>query len=136
MRLTAVARKCFMVTVEGKAATLLSIAAGVVVCVGKSDLIVGYDLDTSLVLLKQLKLVSVRRSFATEANLPNEFGSALDCAWLENAKTVNVRARAKGKGFAGVMKRHGFRGLCSSHGVSLAHRSGGSIGARQDPGKV
>ena len=40
----------------------------------------------------------------------------------------------KGKGFAGVMKRHGFHGLAASHGVSIKHRSGGSTGASQvDP---
>ena len=39
----------------------------------------------------------------------------------------------KGKGFAGVMKRHGFGGLRASHGVSISHRSGGSIGASQVP---
>jgi hypothetical protein len=37
----------------------------------------------------------------------------------------------KGKGFAGVMKRHGFHGLPASHGVSISHRSGGSTGASQ-----
>jgi len=37
----------------------------------------------------------------------------------------------KGKGFAGVMKRHGFHGLAASHGVSIKHRSGGSTGASQ-----
>jgi len=41
-----------------------------------------------------------------------------------------------GKGFAGVMKRHNFRGLEASHGVSVSHRSHGSTGQRQDPGKV
>ncbi|MFP3038277.1 MAG: large ribosomal subunit protein uL3 [Candidatus Hodgkinia cicadicola] len=60
----------------------------------------------------------------------------LDFSWFEVVKNVDVSTRTKGKGFAGVMKRYGFRGLCSSHGVSLAHRSCGSIGARQDPGRV
>ncbi len=41
-----------------------------------------------------------------------------------------------GKGFQGVMKRWGFKGLPASHGVSLSHRSQGSTGCRQDPGKV
>ena len=41
-----------------------------------------------------------------------------------------------GKGFAGVMKRHNFGGLRASHGVSVSHRSHGSTGQRQDPGKV
>jgi large subunit ribosomal protein L3 len=49
---------------------------------------------------------------------------------------VDVVGTSKGKGFAGVMKRHNFRGLEATHGVSVSHRSHGSTGQRQDPGKV
>ena len=49
---------------------------------------------------------------------------------------VDVTATSIGKGFAGVMKRHNFAGLRASHGVSIKHRSGGSTGQCQDPGKV
>jgi large subunit ribosomal protein L3 len=49
---------------------------------------------------------------------------------------VDVVGTSIGKGFAGVMKRHNFHGLRASHGVSLTHRSGGSTGQNQDPGKV
>lgn len=49
---------------------------------------------------------------------------------------VDVTGVSIGKGFAGGMKRHGFRGLEASHGVSVSHRSHGSTGGRQDPGKV
>ncbi|KAG5362059.1 54S ribosomal protein L9 [Yarrowia sp. C11] len=49
---------------------------------------------------------------------------------------VDVQATSKGKGFAGVMKRHGFSGLPASHGVSLKHRSGGTTGQNTDPGRV
>jgi large subunit ribosomal protein L3 len=49
---------------------------------------------------------------------------------------VDVTGRSIGKGFAGGMKRHGFHGLRASHGVSVSHRSLGSTGNRQDPGKV
>lgn len=49
---------------------------------------------------------------------------------------VDVTATSIGKGFAGGMKRHGFHGLRASHGVSVTHRSLGSTGNRQDPGKV
>ncbi|MFN2259666.1 MAG: 50S ribosomal protein L3 [Parasphingopyxis sp.] len=49
---------------------------------------------------------------------------------------VDVTARTQGKGFAGAMKRHGFRGLRATHGVSVSHRSHGSTGNSQDPGKV
>jgi len=49
---------------------------------------------------------------------------------------VDVVGTSIGKGFAGWMKRWGFHGLRASHGVSLTHRSGGSTGQRQDPGRV
>jgi large subunit ribosomal protein L3 len=47
-----------------------------------------------------------------------------------------VTGKTKGKGFAGVMKRHGFHGLRASHGVERKHRSPGSIGACATPGRV
>ncbi|MCU7611912.1 50S ribosomal protein L3 [Anaplasma capra] len=49
---------------------------------------------------------------------------------------VDVAGLSIGKGFAGVMKRHNFGGLCASHGVSISHRSQGSTGQCQDPGRV
>ena len=49
---------------------------------------------------------------------------------------VDVAGTSIGKGFAGVMKRHNFAGLRATHGVSVSHRSHGSTGQRQDPGKV
>jgi large subunit ribosomal protein L3 len=49
---------------------------------------------------------------------------------------IDVTGRTKGKGFAGVMKRHGFHGLKASHGVERKHRSPGSIGACATPGRV
>jgi 50S ribosomal protein uL3 len=49
---------------------------------------------------------------------------------------INISGVSVGKGFAGVMKRWNFRGLEASHGVSVSHRSHGSTGQRQDPGKT
>ncbi|KJV69064.1 50S ribosomal protein L3 [Candidatus Neoehrlichia lotoris str. RAC413] len=49
---------------------------------------------------------------------------------------VDVTGYSVGKGFAGVMKRYNFKGLRASHGVSIAHRSAGSTGQCQDPGRV
>ena len=49
---------------------------------------------------------------------------------------VDIQGRTQGKGFAGGMKRWGFGGLRATHGVSVSHRSLGSTGQRQDPGKV
>ena len=62
----------------------------------------------------------------------NEFGLEI----LKDTKFVDVRSKTIGKGFAGVMKRWNFGGLRASHGVSVSHRSHGSTGQRQDPGKV
>ena len=62
----------------------------------------------------------------------NEFGIEI----FKDTKFVDTRSKTIGKGFAGAMKRHNFSGLRASHGVSISHRSHGSTGQRQDPGKV
>lgn len=63
-------------------------------------------------------------------------GTELTADYFAIGQLVDVKAITKGKGFAGVMKRHGFKGLKASHGVSKAHRSAGSMGATQTPGRV
>ena len=63
-------------------------------------------------------------------------GQQLTVAELENCPKVDVIGVSKGRGFAGVMKRHHFSGVCASHGVKKVHRSGGSTGQSTDPGKV
>src|SRR3546814_6104786 len=65
-----------------------------------------------------------------------EVGAELTADHFIAGQKVDVSAHSIGKGFAGVMKRHNFRGLRASHGVSISHRSHGSTGQRQDPGKV
>ena len=62
----------------------------------------------------------------------NEFGLEI----FKEVKFVDIRSKTIGKGFAGAMKRHNFSGLRATHGVSVSHRSHGSTGQRQDPGKV
>ena len=62
----------------------------------------------------------------------NEFGLEI----FKNTKFVDTKSKTIGKGFAGAMKRHNFGGLRATHGVSVSHRSHGSTGQRQDPGKV
>jgi large subunit ribosomal protein L3 len=62
----------------------------------------------------------------------NEIGLEL----FKDQKFVDITSKTIGKGFAGVMKRHNFAGLRASHGVSVSHRSHGSTGHNQDPGKV
>tara|TARA_B100000886_G_scaffold262213_1_gene186933 strand:+ start:114 stop:824 length:711 start_codon:yes stop_codon:yes gene_type:complete len=63
-------------------------------------------------------------------------GNEIGLEIFENVKFVDVKSKTIGKGFAGAMKRHNFGGLRASHGVSISHRSHGSTGQRQDPGKV
>ena len=62
----------------------------------------------------------------------NEFGLEI----FKDIKFVDTKSKTIGKGFAGAMKRHKFGGLRATHGVSISHRSHGSTGQRQDPGKV
>ena len=63
-------------------------------------------------------------------------GNELGLEIFKDVKFVDVKSKTIGKGFAGVMKRHNFSGLRATHGVSVSHRSHGSTGQRQDPGKV
>ena len=63
-------------------------------------------------------------------------GNELGLEIFKDIKFVDTRSKTIGKGFAGVMKRHNFSGLRATHGVSVSHRSHGSTGQRQDPGKV
>ncbi|KAG8933298.1 54S ribosomal protein L9, mitochondrial [Tulasnella sp. 419] len=63
-------------------------------------------------------------------------GTELSALHFVPGQFVDVVAKSLGKGFAGTMKRWNFRGLRASHGVSISHRSAGSTGQHQDPGRV
>jgi len=65
-----------------------------------------------------------------------ELGATLGANHYVSGQMVDVVGISQGKGFAGAMKRHNFGGLRASHGVSISHRSHGSTGNNQDPGKV
>lgn len=65
-----------------------------------------------------------------------EVGQVLDVGVFEEATHVDVVGTSKGRGFAGVMKRHNFSGQGASHGVKRVHRHGGSIGMSADPARV
>ena len=65
-----------------------------------------------------------------------EIGATLQADHFAIGQRVDVTGTSIGKGFAGGMKRHNFGGLRATHGVSVSHRSHGSTGQRQDPGKV
>jgi large subunit ribosomal protein L3 len=77
-------------------------------------------------------LVELRTDSAAEYTLGQEVSAATFTA----GDLVDVTAKSKGKGFAGVMKRHGFKGLGGSHGTQRKHRSPGSIGGCATPGRV
>jgi len=77
-------------------------------------------------------LVELRTTDASEYTL----GQEVTVEAFEPGTVIDVTGKTKGKGFAGVMKRHGFHGLRASHGVERKHRSPGSIGACATPGRV
>lgn len=65
-----------------------------------------------------------------------KLGDVVDLDTFKKGQKVNVTGTSKGKGYAGVIKRHNFRTQDNSHGNSLSHRAPGSIGQNQSPGKV
>ncbi len=77
-------------------------------------------------------LAELRTDDATDYTLGQEVTAETFAA----GDLVNVTGRSKGKGTAGVMKRHGFKGLSASHGTQRKHRSPGSIGGCATPGRV
>jgi large subunit ribosomal protein L3 len=77
-------------------------------------------------------LVELRTTDAAEY----ELGQEVTVTTFVAGQAVDVTGRTRGKGFAGVMKRHGFSGLGAGHGVERKHRSPGSIGACATPGRV
>ena len=78
----------------------------------------------------------ILKEFRVENNEQFKEGNEFGIEIFKDKKFLDVRSKTIGKGFAGVMKRWNFGGLRASHGVSVSHRSHGSTGQRQDPGKV
>ena len=112
---------------------------------GYSAIQVGFGNIKSNKLSKQMKgffakkntepkktLKEIRMDNISDFKEGNEFGIEI----FEGVKFVDIKSKTIGKGFAGSMKRHNFSGVRASHGVSISHRSHGSTGQRQDPGKV
>ena len=106
---------------------------------------IGYFKVKNSKLTKQMKGFFVKKNTEPKKILkeyrvekPSDFkeGNELGIELLKDKKFVDVKSKTIGKGFAGVMKRWNFSGLRASHGVSVSHRSHGSTGQRQDPGKV
>ena len=78
----------------------------------------------------------ILKEFRVDNNEQYKEGNELGLEIFKDKKFIDVKSKTIGKGFAGVMKRWNFGGLRASHGVSVSHRSHGSTGQRQDPGKV
>ena len=78
----------------------------------------------------------ILKEFRVEENDQYKEGNELGLEIFKDKKFIDIKSKTIGKGFAGVMKRWNFGGLRASHGVSVSHRSHGSTGQRQDPGKV
>ncbi len=76
------------------------------------------------------------KEFRIDENNILDIGTKLNANHFKIDQFIDVSGTSIGKGFAGVMKRHNFGGLRASHGVSISHRSHGSTGQNQDPGRV
>jgi len=111
---------------------------------GYNAVVVGYGEVKSKRLTRPMagvfkKLDCPSFAYVTEFRVGENYeqgSAALDSSCFSAGDFVDICGISIGKGFAGGMKRWNFRGLEASHGVSVSHRSHGSTGQRQDPGKV
>ena len=112
---------------------------------GYNAIQVGFGKIKSSKLTKQMKGVFAKKGTEPKKHLKefrvdniSEFkeGNEIGLELFKDQKFVDITSKTIGKGFAGAMKRHNFSGLRASHGVSVSHRSLGSTGQNQDPGKV
>ena len=78
----------------------------------------------------------ILKEFKVDSENILEIGTKLKADHFKVDQFIDASSTSIGKGFAGVMKRHNFGGLRASHGVSISHRSHGSTGQNQDPGRV
>lgn len=85
---------------------------------------------------KNITPCKILKEFRISKDAMLEVGTVLKADHFTTGQFVDITGTSIGKGFAGAMKRHNFGGLRASHGVSVSHRSHGSTGNRQDPGKV
>jgi large subunit ribosomal protein L3 len=84
---------------------------------------------------KKEPMKKIKEFRVSKDNFVNQ-GAVLAVSHFVVGQYVDVKSNSIGKGFAGAMKRHNFAGLRASHGVSISHRSHGSTGNSQDPGRV
>lgn len=85
---------------------------------------------------KNLEVKKIQKEFRVSDDNLLEVGSDLTISHFQAGQFVDATSVSIGKGFAGAMKRWNFGGLRASHGVSITHRSHGSTGSNQDPGRV
>ena len=156
MRTGVLARKLGMTRVynanrEHNSVTVLQLPCSIVIGHRKTEvdgynaLILGFEKVNSKYLkkpqkeffskIKQEPLKKVKEFRVSEENFV-EKGKIIISSHFVVGQYVDVRSDTIGKGFAGAMKRHNFAGLRASHGVSISHRSHGSTGNSQDPGRV
>ena len=84
----------------------------------------------------KLNPMKILKEFRVDNENILEIGTKLKANHFKVDQFIDASSISIGKGFAGVMKRHNFGGLRASHGVSISHRSHGSTGQNQDPGRV
>ena len=156
MRTGVLARKVGMTRVytpnrEHNSVTVLKLPSSIVIGHRKTEvdgynaLILGFEKVNSKYLkkpqkeffskIKQEPLKKVKEFRISEENFV-EKGKSIISSHFVVGQYVDIRSDSIGKGFAGAMKRHNFAGLRASHGVSISHRSHGSTGNSQDPGRV
>ena len=84
----------------------------------------------------KIKAKKIIKEFRVDNDNILDVGTKLNADHFKVDQFIDASSYSIGKGFAGVMKRHNFGGLRASHGVSISHRSHGSTGQNQDPGRV
>ena len=84
----------------------------------------------------KIKPKKILKEFRVDNDNILDVGTKLNVDHFKVDQYIDASSYSIGKGFAGVMKRHNFGGLRASHGVSISHRSHGSTGQNQDPGRV
>ena len=156
MRTGILARKLGMTRVynatrEHNSVTVLKVPTSIVIGHRKTNedgynaLILGFEKVNSKYLkkpqkeffskIKQESLKKIKEFRVSEENFVDK-GKSIISSHFVVGQYVDVKSDSIGKGFAGAMKRHNFSGLRASHGVSISHRSHGSTGNSQDPGRV
>ena len=85
---------------------------------------------------KKTEPKKILKEFKVDSENILDVGTKLNVEHFKVDQFIDASSISIGKGFAGVMKRHNFGGLRASHGVSISHRSHGSTGQNQDPGRV